>query len=972
MSTNSRTDGACFALFGLTLLLGLEVAGRAADFPVPVVTLVPISQVAAEAGDFKTRTALLEIRREGGDLAQALPVFFELSGTATAGKDYAELASPILIEPGQSRVFLAITAFPDNEREGDEAVVAALVPAPFLGPIDLYKIGKPSEAKVVIRDAPPTAETVLIAKGSDWRYLDDGSDAGKAWRAPDFPDAAWLHGRAQLGYGDGDETTVVSYGKDPMQRHITTYFRRTLQVQGAANATALTLGLLRDDGAVVYLNGTEVFRSNLPAGPITFTTLATANVGGEDETTHFYPASIPTGLLREGRNVVAVEVHQVRPASTDLSFDLELKAEGDVSVLPDLELPTVTIVTLDGEAVESQGDDALVFKVARTGGTSELLNVYFELAGTATLDVDYQLKGAYSAPVEPWFGPSEPPPPTNHWAIIPAGASEALITAYPVPDKALEGNETVVIGLSHPIPSPLARMIPTYEIGRPNEARGVIVESPPAKEATLVITAPKDGAQFAAPATIAIEAVATDPNGSIRHVEFLANEKPIGTSDILTKDPDIPGKPRVHYFTWKDVTAGDYALTARAQDAAGNHVLAPPVRIVVKPGEPQAFVSRVLPPAYQPGVEFTVTLLAQPGAGVKAYAVEDQPPRGWKVSRISHEGIWDVATGKVKFGPFFDAEARTLIYLVTPLADRFGPAEFAGTGSADGQSMPIGGDRLIQANLLHPADRAPADNAIDLNELTAYGAAWKSGEVWPNDPNPIPLSYVTRAGALWRGGERYRFDPQAGPLPLAWVNVTTRTVGLDGRNPGAANVALREVPPVLTVGQPFDVTLHIRPARGVAAFAVEEWLPSGSQVTGISDNGRYDERTGALRWGPFLDGEARALRYRVERLAAEMPIAFRGMASFDGADIRIVPADGRGGPRWRPHITGVVRRPDRSVQLTLIGDLAAPGYDIEVSNDLKTWTRAGECAPGNVAVFFTDPAAPNDGPRFYRAVLRSP
>ena len=65
--------------------------------------------------------------------------------------------------------------------------------------------------------------------GANWRYLDDGSDQGTAWYAPGFDDTGWADGDAQLGYGDGDETTVVSYGPDRWNKHITTYFRHTFE-----------------------------------------------------------------------------------------------------------------------------------------------------------------------------------------------------------------------------------------------------------------------------------------------------------------------------------------------------------------------------------------------------------------------------------------------------------------------------------------------------------------------------------------------------------------------------------------------------------------------------------------------------------------------------------------------------------------------------------------------------------------------
>jgi len=168
------------------------------------------------------------------------------------------------------------------------------------------------------------ATNLLVPRGAVWKYLDDGSDQGAAWRSPAFNDGTWASGGAQLGYGESDEQTELSYGTNAANKHITYYFRHAFQVVGGvSNYSLVTLRLLRDDGAVVYLNGTNVFRSNMPTGSINHRTLASANVGGTAETT-FFPTNLPGGVLQDGTNVVAVEVHQFSTNSPDLSFDLEL------------------------------------------------------------------------------------------------------------------------------------------------------------------------------------------------------------------------------------------------------------------------------------------------------------------------------------------------------------------------------------------------------------------------------------------------------------------------------------------------------------------------------------------------------------------------------------------------------------------------------------------------------------------------
>lgn len=77
---------------------------------------------------------------------------------------------------------------------------------------------------------------------------------------------------------------------------------------------------------MAYLNGSEVLRSNLPAGTIGPTTLAEQAID-QDEEGRLIVASVDPCLLVEGANVVAVEVHQAAPTSSDIRFDLVLAAE---------------------------------------------------------------------------------------------------------------------------------------------------------------------------------------------------------------------------------------------------------------------------------------------------------------------------------------------------------------------------------------------------------------------------------------------------------------------------------------------------------------------------------------------------------------------------------------------------------------------------------------------------------------------
>lgn len=168
-----------------------------------------------------------------------------------------------------------------------------------------------------------TPAQTLVPQGSVWKYLDDGSNQGTAWITPSFDDSNWASGPAQLGYGDGDEATTVSFGGNSSDKHPTTYFRHDFTVADASIIPGLELQLLRDDGAIVYLNGSEIYRSNVPNGPVGYNTYASSTVSGSDEDAWFI-TQLSANLLVNGSNTLAVEIHQRSPTSSDISFDLTL------------------------------------------------------------------------------------------------------------------------------------------------------------------------------------------------------------------------------------------------------------------------------------------------------------------------------------------------------------------------------------------------------------------------------------------------------------------------------------------------------------------------------------------------------------------------------------------------------------------------------------------------------------------------
>jgi hypothetical protein len=169
----------------------------------------------------------------------------------------------------------------------------------------------------------PAANSVLNTSTS-WRYTDTRVDLRTTWKDVAYSPASppWKTGLPQFGFGDGDETTVLAKGGTTAKTAVFTwYFRTTFNVTDPATSGPLTLNLVRDDGAVVYVNGVEVFRSNLPTGAITYTTKALANLGGTDEKNPV-TFTVPASALVAGANVVAVELHNYGANNADASFQL--------------------------------------------------------------------------------------------------------------------------------------------------------------------------------------------------------------------------------------------------------------------------------------------------------------------------------------------------------------------------------------------------------------------------------------------------------------------------------------------------------------------------------------------------------------------------------------------------------------------------------------------------------------------------
>jgi tetratricopeptide (TPR) repeat protein len=168
----------------------------------------------------------------------------------------------------------------------------------------------------------------LISKRSEWDFhYYHGGLKTSGWYGLNFmTDVSWKKGQAPFGYGDGDEATVLDFGKDKDNKPITGYFRKVFTVENPGDYNDLSLGVLHDDGMMVYLNGIQIARNNMPRTSIKPTSLAPTSRGSDVEN-KFWASKFKAQLLRKGLNVIAVEVHQNSEDSSDMGFDLEIAAD---------------------------------------------------------------------------------------------------------------------------------------------------------------------------------------------------------------------------------------------------------------------------------------------------------------------------------------------------------------------------------------------------------------------------------------------------------------------------------------------------------------------------------------------------------------------------------------------------------------------------------------------------------------------
>lgn len=170
-----------------------------------------------------------------------------------------------------------------------------------------------------------TVNTTVLPLKSTWRYYDRGSLDNTGWQSATYNDASWSSGAAPLGYfvgGSRDYQTTIGYGSNVNNKYPTYYFRTSVNLDKAPGASdAFTMNYIVDDGFIVYVNGTEAARYNMPSGNVSYSTFSSSYAEGNPDSGSVI---LSASLFKHGQNVIAVEVHNNSATSTDIYWECEL------------------------------------------------------------------------------------------------------------------------------------------------------------------------------------------------------------------------------------------------------------------------------------------------------------------------------------------------------------------------------------------------------------------------------------------------------------------------------------------------------------------------------------------------------------------------------------------------------------------------------------------------------------------------
>jgi secreted PhoX family phosphatase len=179
-------------------------------------------------------------------------------------------------------------------------------------------------ALAILASSGIQAQTLIFNKNASWSYKDNNQAQPAGWNAQTYDISTWAVGNGPLGYGDPVTTTINS-------GLTTAYFAKDFTVDLSTLSDNMDLGIMRDDGIIVYLNGEEVVRDNMPAGAVTFNTFSSTTIDGAAESVYNL-FTIPKSKFVNGVNRLSIELHNRSTTSSDLRIDAYLKTTPNTTI----------------------------------------------------------------------------------------------------------------------------------------------------------------------------------------------------------------------------------------------------------------------------------------------------------------------------------------------------------------------------------------------------------------------------------------------------------------------------------------------------------------------------------------------------------------------------------------------------------------------------------------------------------------
>jgi hypothetical protein len=208
-------------------------------------------------------------------------------------------------------------------------------------------------------------DPLLFGQGSAWRYWDNSATPGSMWNTVTMDDSLWPVGVGQFGFGDGDEQTALNGGL------ISYYFRKKVDVIDASQLSTVYLNMIHDDGAIVYVNGQEVLRTELmPLGTINHNTPARQRINSSIQN-DFFTYKIDPSYFISGENTIAISVRNRNATEGNLSFDGYINTD--------------FLYDQDGPYVSYSGDSIIVEEVTPNGLVSNTYGASDDLTLTCLL-----------------------------------------------------------------------------------------------------------------------------------------------------------------------------------------------------------------------------------------------------------------------------------------------------------------------------------------------------------------------------------------------------------------------------------------------------------------------------------------------------------------------------------------------------------------------------------------------------------